>query len=236
MMKTFKLASILVLVAVLLSACGIGQPQATPTPDPKIAQATMAAMSQQIAATVQAQLNNFQATLAAAPTATPAATYTPYPTYTPMVTGTAGVVVYNPPTSLGTPAAGITPYTGDTLTPSPVQDYACTFVSADKLNHHASYAAGTSYSITYTIRNSGTKDWNSSEVDVVYDSGQTMQTSPSVLDLPKTVKSGDTFSITLSYKAPGASGYYINIYGLRVNGSVFCNGNWDGLVNSIDVK
>jgi len=83
------------------------------------------------------------------------------------------------------------------------------------------FAPGTAFKKTWRLKNIGTCSWASTDVSLVYDSGQNMGTATSYA-LPTTVAPGQTVDITVDMTAPSAAGHYFGYYKFKsTSGGVF---------------
>ena len=215
MRKYFRLGS-LILAAILIAAgCA---PAAQPTPPPaeptadvnEIVQETVVALQTQMSAEMTAQ----------APAATPTevqAVDTPteaaVPTFPP--TPTSFVVVF-PTTSSGGDSGG-----GGGGLPTDQPKYQCSLVS-EKPTSGSSIEHKADFDAVWTVRNTGWKNWETSEVDFYYISGQKMQQGDDLFDLPSGVATGKTVKLTVDMVAPKNPGTYTTSWGLKVGSQSFC--------------
>lgn len=150
-------------------------PAATPTVDP-------AEIRTQVAGTVQAGLTQ---TAAAKPTSTP--TNTPEPTLTPTLTTPTSNVT-------GTPAATATSTIA--VAPDMAQIIA---VSESK-----TYAPGESFSVTWTVKNTGNNTWTANYQVRCYTTAYCFNGQS--ITFGREVKPGETIDLTLTLKAPSSAG------------------------------
>lgn len=181
-MLKFRLAAglqILMLGALLLSACGATAPDLTPTvtvnPDEIRTQAV---------GTFAADLT---LTAFAAPTDTPAATVTPLASFTPAVTGTSGI-------ALGStaPAAGGT-----------ASCYGLAFVSDVTIPDNTPMTAGQTFTKTWKVRNAGSCAWDAG-FKFAFTGGDAMDGA--TYTLPSSVAAGAMTDISVAMTAPNAAG------------------------------
>ena len=74
----------------------------------------------------------------------------------------------------------------------------------------------------WTIKNTGEEIWLTTDVDYRYMSGTEMQTGSTVYDLPSEVDPGESITITIDMKAPGAEGHYETFWALARHSDGFC--------------
>lgn len=210
--------SLLILLAVASTACGLIGPQAQPTMDPLVFQSTLNAAGTQAVETIAAQLTSTAlaqppteiptqapTVVVLSPTTAPTSKATLVPTLAPTATATR-VPVTSTPTSTSTPS-----------------DLVCTLVSqSPALGTKMSY--GTDFDAVWKIKNTGTLAWAVGNVDIKYVSGEKMQKAGDTFDLAKTVNPGEEITITLDMLAPQNAGTYSAVWNL-VAGRAFCNMN-----------
>ena len=62
--------------------------------------------------------------------------------------------------------------------------------------------------MVWTVKNVGTKNWEVTDIDLVYLRGTKMQAYNDFLDLPAQVNVGKTIDLTVDMLAPKQTGYY----------------------------
>ena len=213
-------------VAISLSGCLGATPTAAtaPTQDLTAVESTTEAIQTQAASTVIADLtlnapaatNTPEATATTEPTTTQAVTNTPEATATPVVlpTATRAVVVV----ATNTPGALVTNTPSITNTPS---NYQCAITDQSPANGYK-VAKGSDFDADWTIKNTGTQNWNTNDIDVVYVQGTKMHENGDVRDLPSDVATGNTFRLVLDMTAPNDVGRYTETWGLTKSGSTIC--------------
>lgn len=113
-----------------------------------------------------------------------------------------------------TPAAAAQPVKAATC-------YWAQFVADVTVPDGTSYAAGAAFKKTWRLKNIGTCAWNSSDVSLIFDSGEKMG-APASVALPTTVAPGQTVDITVDMTAPSAAGHYFGYYKFKSTaGGVF---------------
>jgi len=180
-MLKFRLIFVQTLIligAVLLSACGASELDLTPTltfaPDEIRTQAV---------GTFSADLT---ATAFAAPTNTPAPTLTPLATFTPLATSTGGVAFGTAPAAGG--ATGC---------------YAMAFVSDVTVPDNTAMDPGEDFTKTWKVQNTGSCAWDAG-FKFTFVSGDAMDGT--TYTLPSAVAAGATTDISVAMTAPTASG------------------------------
>ncbi len=85
----------------------------------------------------------------------------------------------------------------------------------------ATFSPRTSFEATWTLKNTGSKEWDRNSVDFLYDSGDKIH-KVSSYDLEKTVKPGQNITLSASMQAPKTSANYTTYWVLRVGNTYFC--------------
>lgn len=80
---------------------------------------------------------------------------------------------------------------------------------------------GAKFSISWTAKNTGTKDWPYYGIDFVYMTGYGTE-ARKIQDLPVSVSSGGNITLRVSYVAPKSDGIYNVFWSLRVGSKYFC--------------
>ncbi len=213
--KINKISWALVLVSVLLAACGLGAEQ-EPTPD-VVAIRTQAVGTAMAEMTLQAALN---------PTATPAPpTITPLPTATRFtLTPAAAGGTTSGGTSSGSTSGGGSKL--PTLTPTwpawSSDDYRCEFVKQDPYDQ--AQKAGSEYDIVWTMRNIGTRTWYTNLYSVIWMGGDDINPYK-IYQLPHNVEPGKTVDIRVDIHLPSNPQDFRleTFWGIRNDkGSIFC--------------
>ena len=196
-MLKFRLAiglQILMMGALLLSACGAAAPNLTPTvtvnPDDIRTQAV---------GTFAADLT---LTAFSAPSNTPAATLTPLATFTPAATSTGGV------------AFGATqPVVGATAS-----CYGLAFVSDVTIPDNTPVNAGQTFTKTWKVKNAGTCAWDAG-FKFAFVSGDQM--GAATYTLPSAVAAGAVTDISVSMTAPNKTGTIRGDWRMQTAGGQF---------------
>ncbi len=179
-------------VALLLTACG-GPP--SPTVDTQALTAEAAAQTQDaesaaMLATAEAKLNQ-QITPSETPTQAPTRTRTATPTVTSTITRVPTRTATLPPTGTAT------------RTPSPFE---CRLIEQSPRDG-ATVKPDSEVTVRWTIKNTGPSTWEGIAIDF-YQVGGSKIAKQAVVDLPHTVKSGETVDIEVVLEIPEATGPY----------------------------
>ncbi len=216
MSKITKTTVLLLAALALLTGCTA--PQATPPP-PTAAPtqaidmaATADALRTEVAAEIAQQMTG---TALAMPTdtATPTATTvpdtaTPAPTLTPsQATATAIPTIRI-----------ITVYPTFTPTPGP---YQCQ-VTNQSIPYGMKMSPGNEFDGRWTVKNTGTKDWNAGTADFAYISGAKMQKRGDAFDIDAGLDTGDSMDLIVDMVAPRDTGFYHADWAVRMDGTVMC--------------
>jgi hypothetical protein len=109
-------------------------------------------------------------------------------------------------------------------TVQPAQAATCNwaqFVADVTVPDGTSYAPGTALKKTWRLKNIGTCAWSSTDVSLIFDSGEKMG-APASSALPTTVNPGQTVDITVDMTAPSVAGHYFGYYKFKsASGGVF---------------
>jgi len=209
--RLFKSGSLMIVAAMLLSACSLFAP-AAPTPNPVNQQATVDAI---VAQTLQAYNANLTSTAAAMPTNT----FTPEPTLAPTLTFTPEATA----TLAATPTKTRVPYTAVPTATATSAAYSCKLVSHTP-------ADGTKIKLSedfdgvWVVKNTGTKNWEIGTLDLKYISGTKFQTKADAFDVNVVIAAGTEYSLVVDMKAPAAAGKYTAAWMLTMDGTnAFCS-------------
>jgi hypothetical protein len=96
----------------------------------------------------------------------------------------------------------------------PVQAATCywaQFVSDVSVPDGTNYTPGATFTKTWRIKNIGTCAWTTSDVSLIFKSGEQMG-APASSALSTTVNPGQTVDLTLNLTAPSAAGHYFGFY------------------------
>lgn len=194
-MKTYRVLTLVIALALVLSACNLPTTKPTETANPN-AVFTAAAQTVEAQLTQNALLNptNPPATVAPPTNTPPAQANTPIPSITP-----AGLLL-----ATATSAAAVQP----TSTCDAAQ-----FVTDVSVPDGTSFTGGTSFTKTWRVKNIGTCTWNSTYT-LIFDSGDKMG-GPSSQGLASSVGPGQSVDISVNLQAPSADGTYRGYWGLK---------------------
>ncbi len=99
--------------------------------------------------------------------------------------------------------------------------YWAQFIADVTVPDGTNYAPGTAFKKTWRLKNIGTCAWSSTDVSLIFDSGEKMG-APASSALPTTVNPGQTVDITVDMTAPSAAGHYFGYYKFKsATGGVF---------------
>ncbi len=185
--KIFLLLSVLSLVGCNALATAAptlaASPTAAPTQDPLILASTVSAARTEAVATAYAQL-------------TEAVTATPLPSDTPPATETSTFTPVPP-----TPTATRTLAPLWTATVIATQGaYQCSITSLSPKSGE-SVTKGDDFDLAVTLKNTGTEDWSTDNVDFRYLSGTKFQKKVNAIDLPSNVDTGDSIDLVVDMTA-----------------------------------
>ena len=197
--KTRRALQIFLASVLLLVSCDVstfGAPQQIPTPMP-------GAINLIIAQTAAAAATQTAALLP--PTLTP--TLTPFPTQTPPN------------------AATVTPtfiFLLATLTPTSKSGvFACGLISQSPLDR-STFTPNQAFTLNWKVKNTGSSAWLQDIVNLDYISGKQF-TGTTVVNMPKTVVSGNSITFSINMAAPGQIGDYTTNWTLVAEGQTFCS-------------
>jgi hypothetical protein len=141
------------------------------------------------------------------PTITLAFTDTPMPTITPLLASPTPFRTQTPMVSV------VNPPSAPVVNPTQVPCNAARFISDVTVKDRTVFAANSSFTKTWRIKNTGTCTWTSS-YDVVFVDGHRMGAA-AVVDLPAKVEAGEEVEIKISMVAPESMGTYKGNWKLR---------------------
>ncbi len=209
----FMSGSLIITLALLLSACG----SFAPTPDPVSQQATVDAS---VAQTLQAVSANITSTAMALPTSTftVAPTLEPTATFTPEATAT----LAPSPTNTWIPFTAVPNTPVPSLTPTPGA-YTCK-VTGISPTDGTKIKTNWDFDGAWTVKNVGTKRWEVGSLDFKYVSGTKFQTKGDIFDVSKEVAPGAEITLVVDMKTPSTAGKYTAAWILTMNGTdAFCS-------------
>lgn len=224
-------------LSIILAACNVPIGPIAPTADP-VEQAMQTIEAQ---ATQEYFLTAISALTATVPATLPATDQPVVPTntlvpptqvvqVTPIVSTSTAV----PPTAIPATPTKVPP------TPTPVPCYQVSFVSDLSIPDGTKIVAGTNFTKSWRLKNSGSCTWDT-RYDIAYVDG-TQMTSAKIWDLDKTVKPGETIDISLAMTAPVVQGNYtanfmmVNPNGVRFGTGADSKGPFWVKIQSIDGK
>ncbi len=146
-------------------------------------------------------------------------------TQTAQASGNVVIVTATPQSTAVTIATSTTqattaPTTAPTKTPVPVPCNQASFVTDVTVKDGSEYVAGTSFTKTWRIKNTGSCTW-STDYELYFYSGNSMS-APASVDLPNSVKPYETVDISVPMIAPGDPDEYVGKWMLRSNkGEIF---------------
>ena len=191
-----KMIFVLLVGVLIVSACGAGDAEATPTISPE-------QMQTQIVETFSAGLT--QTAIAAPPTQTPFPTLTASATFAPFATSTAGT-----PLSTATSASG--------GSAGPATCYRLTFVSDVSIPDNTQMTPGQTFTKTWNVLNSGSCAWDAG-FKFVFTTGDALGGTTYVL--PSAVASGAQYEISVAMTAPATAGSYQSNWRMQTAGGEF---------------
>jgi len=203
----------MIVLALLLSACG----SLAPTPDPLVQQATVDAS---VAQTLQAVSAEMTSTALAIPTSTftPEPTLEPTATFTPEATATLAPT----PTNTWIPFTAVPNTPVPTLTPTPGA-YSCKLVAISPADG-TKIKTNWDFDGAWTVKNVGTKRWEVGSLDFKYVSGTKFQTKGDIFDVSKEVAPGAEITLIVDMKTPSTAGKYDAAWILTMDGTTaFCS-------------
>ncbi len=168
--------SMVMIGALLLTSCGGGEPEPTPTLSPDEIQT-------QAIATFSAALTG---TARAAPSDTPVPTLTPAPTFAPLATSTGG-----------------TPFVSGPTAPPTAPCYGLAFMSDVTIQDNTPMTPGQTFTKTWKVKNTGTCAWDAG-FKFAFIGGDAMGGTTQTLTAP--VAAGAEYSVSVPMTAPNKAG------------------------------
>ncbi|HAV75892.1 MAG TPA: hypothetical protein DCX53_00915 [Anaerolineae bacterium] len=193
MINNRLISTILLTTTLVLSACGAGDADATPTLSPEDVQT-------QAVETFAAVLTQ---TALAAPTQTPLPTLTASATFAPFTTPTAGTPFSAPTSSGGS---------------SPASCYGLTFVSDVTIPDNTQMTPGKSFTKTWKVLNSGSCAWDAG-FKFSLTGGNAM--GGTAVTLSTSVASGAQYDFSVPMTAPSTAGTYQGNWRMSTAGGEF---------------
>ncbi|MDP2777641.1 MAG: NBR1-Ig-like domain-containing protein, partial [Anaerolineales bacterium] len=105
----------------------------------------------------------------------------------------------------------ITLLPGATSSANAATCYWAQFIADVTIPDGTNFTAGTAFTKTWRLKNIGSCAWNSSDVSLIFVSGERMG-APTSVALPTTVNPGQTVDISVNMTAPSAAGHYFGYY------------------------
>ncbi|MCS6994076.1 MAG: NBR1-Ig-like domain-containing protein [Anaerolineales bacterium] len=100
-------------------------------------------------------------------------------------------------------------------------DYACKLLS-QKPKDWTKMQRRHIFDATWTVRNTGSKNWGKNGIDFKYISGTKMHTYGDAYDLANDVGSGQSITLIVDMISPKEKGYYTAVWGLFRGSKSFC--------------
>ncbi len=101
------------------------------------------------------------------------------------------------------------------------KDYGCTLLS-QKPKDWTRMQRRQIFDATWTVKNTGRRNWGKNGIDFKYVSGTKMHTWGSSYDLSKDVGPGKSITLITDMVAPKTKGYYTATWGLYRGSQIFC--------------
>lgn len=208
--KYFSLAALFIVVLLIISACV----PPTPPGDPieQAMQTLEAQATQDYYATSIAQLSTLQATQSGTIAPDPTNINQPPTQSVPTAVITVPANTAMPPTSVPPTATPVPP------TPTPRPCLQITFVSDLSIPDGTKLNAGSAFTKTWRLQNSGSCKWDKG-FDIVFVKGNQLGAN-AVYDLPQEVSPGQAIDISINMVAPSVNGKYNSEWMLKSSGGV----------------
>lgn len=97
---------------------------------------------------------------------------------------------------------------------------ACSIVSVSPT---ASLTRRAEFDAVWTVKNTGSKNWEISSVDYKYLSGEKLYKKDARYDITKLVKPGESIKIVVDMIAPNATGYFTTTWGIVTGSTTLCS-------------
>jgi len=178
--------ALVVIGALLLTSCGGGEGEATPTLSPDEIQT-------HAIGTFSAALTQ---TARAAPSNTPVPTLTPAPTFPPLATSTGGTPFVSGPTVA--PTAGC---------------YGLAFMSDVTIPDNTAMTPGQTFTKTWKVKNNGSCPWGAGYV-LAY-AGYADQMSGQFVAFTEVIQPGQEVEVSVQFAAPDQAGEYLSAWQMR---------------------
>lgn len=96
--------------------------------------------------------------------------------------------------------------------------YWAQFIADVTIPDGTNFAPGAAFTKTWRLKNIGTCTWNSSDVSLIFDSGERMG-APASVALPSNVAPGQSVDISVNMTAPSSAGHYFGYWKFKSNAS-----------------
>jgi hypothetical protein len=228
-MKNFIFAVMLLFAGIFLVGCGKEENQ--PDYVTVLSVEPTDSVDDMYTAAAETIYANMTQTEQAKPTETPIPpTETPVPTqtYTATIAPTSTTAyVYVPVYPTSTPGTKtVTPtVTGTIKTPTPdgsITSYACS-ITSQGISDNTEFSSNEEFDATWTIKNTGSSNWDASSIDYRYVSGTTTYKHNAAYDFPSSVAAGDSITIVVDMVAPSSAAAYESYWGVFNGGVNFCS-------------
>jgi hypothetical protein len=200
--------SILLVCAMLLAACS-GQLPVAPTQD--IAQTLVAARTEAVM-TVLTQIASQASPTPLPPTATLAPSATALPTDTAIPSST--------PLPQVTATKTLIPYTLAPANSATPRNYNCSIMKV--VPDGDSMSPRNDFDARWTVKNTGSETWTTSDYDYKYVSGQKMHTHDDTYNMKSSVSNGESIDIIVDMLAPDKTGSYSATWAIVKGGTTVC--------------
>ena len=155
-------------------------------------------------------------TAASMPSITPSPTITPtLATETPLPRATSTVLII-----LTTPTPLVIPTFTNVSSSTSNQNFSCQVVRVTPSNG-SSFEPRDDFDAFWTVRNNGQKNWERSNVDYIYSSGDKLH-KVSGYDLDENVRTGNSIDLGVDMQAPKNEGTYTTTWTMRSGDKTFC--------------
>lgn len=144
-------------------------------------------------------------------------------TFTPTTTDTPTPTLSPTPTFIFI-LASLTPTRQPTATGQASGGYGCQLTAQTPANG-THFAPKKTFGVKWTIKNTGENDWDSTNVDFEYLSGQKMFTGAAIYDLPNSIAVGKSVTLNVPMAAPKADGTYNSVWSVKQGKNDFCHVN-----------
>ena len=188
---------LILLASLIFSGCTAKTANSTPTPNVEQT-AQFEAAKDRALQTIQAEIT---ATTKITPTEISQPAITPTPTVTLIPSATQ--YVYQPPTA------------------TPIPAFECELISFSP-EFNAVYRPNVDFDARWNIKNIGTEEWVTTDIDFIHIHGPKMHTGPDIVDLEHNLKPGESNVILMDMYAPKTPGIHQDMWVLSHAGETFC--------------